>query len=308
MNSNYTRRNKAIDYGRFIFAFLIVVIHVPILFPHLLIPIARCGVPYFFLVTGYYLYTSNRSDLSAKLRKNIYKWALLWLKYTLILTSILFILKLIFINENEFKYKTSDIFDLLINGTCRSIDVLVANNTHYGISTLWFLYAGFLSFIFLLIFHKYLNKIGFKFIITLIYTLSLITNYFSSNIVIYRFIAVAIPFIYMGYCIKEKESIITKLSSALLTKLIILFIVFLYIESFYIKTEIYISTAPLTVLIFMLFIKKPNLFRSNLKIPVYISMDIYIWHRLFWILTSILFIDICGIKFYKWIAAVVTYF
>lgn len=53
---NKEKRNLLIDYARYVFAFLVVCIHV--LLAHggtLYMPLARCAVPFFYLVTGYFL-------------------------------------------------------------------------------------------------------------------------------------------------------------------------------------------------------------------------------------------------------------
>lgn len=302
------KRNEAIDYGRFIFAFLIVTIHIPCFMNSILLPIARCGVPYFFLITGYYLYTPDKLSLRDKLKKNIHKWIQLWIKYTIILTTLLFILKLIFINENEFKCRIYDIYNLLSNGISQYTDVLIANNTPYGISVLWFLYGGFQSFIFFYFFNSHLDKTWFKILILSIFILSLSINYFSGGVVIYRFISVVIPFVYIGYLLKKNENSIIKIRLRSIIILSSLLIIILYLEAFFTKkVEIYISTPWLIILIFILLVKRPDLFKRKLKISSQVAMDIYIWHRFLWILTSILFIDICKITYYKEIAPVIVF-
>lgn len=62
-------RNIAIDTARWIFAFLVVVIHIPLWRGDLLLPIARSAVPFFFIIAGFYLKDSDKALLN-----NAKKW------------------------------------------------------------------------------------------------------------------------------------------------------------------------------------------------------------------------------------------
>ena len=90
-NNNFKmERNISIDISRFIFAFLVVVLHVPLLYYGgvLLRPFARYAVPFFFIISGFYLYSSDAVRLRARVLAFAKKWFSLWFAYTLILAFV----------------------------------------------------------------------------------------------------------------------------------------------------------------------------------------------------------------------------
>lgn len=188
-------RNYAIDFARWIFAFFVVSLHVSFWHRDIFIPIARCAVPFFFMVTGYFLLDSSKE----RILKSAKKWFGLWLKYTLILL----VLGSLWDSFYEGKIKTwtfSDTIGIVLSGTNAYIDEHVFEDNIYGISTLWFLYAGCLSTWFLYLNYKHLFKKSFNVLIGILL--------FGSNIVNYvckwhydeacRVFFLAIPFMYMG--------------------------------------------------------------------------------------------------------------
>ena len=68
------QRNTSLDLMRWICAFLVVVIHVPIVGAHFIMPITRIAVPFFFMITGYYLYSSSNVILGERLLQSSKKW------------------------------------------------------------------------------------------------------------------------------------------------------------------------------------------------------------------------------------------
>lgn len=62
-------RIASLDYARWIFAFLVVIIHIPLMGGSYLMPIAWCAVPFFYMVTGFFLYDSNPTKIGAKITK-----------------------------------------------------------------------------------------------------------------------------------------------------------------------------------------------------------------------------------------------
>lgn len=68
------KRNTTLDLMRWLCAFLVVVIHVPIYGKGILMPFTRIAVPFFYMVTGYYIYTSNEDKLKGRLLMSSKKW------------------------------------------------------------------------------------------------------------------------------------------------------------------------------------------------------------------------------------------
>lgn len=49
-------RNPIIEYARYLFAFSVVCLHVPLGYgSSVIIPFARCAVPFFYMIMGYFL-------------------------------------------------------------------------------------------------------------------------------------------------------------------------------------------------------------------------------------------------------------
>lgn len=66
------QRNLTIDLARWFWALMVVIIHVPILGRNILLPFCRCAVPFYFLITGYYLYRNGFKD--SLYLKSFKKW------------------------------------------------------------------------------------------------------------------------------------------------------------------------------------------------------------------------------------------
>lgn len=187
-------RNTAIDLAKWVFAFMVVTLHTSFWHSYLLIPIARCAVPYFYMVTGYFVLNSSEG----KIKKASKKWLLMWLKYTLLLLVIGCLWNLY---SKSFKVWTvEDTFNLILGGTNIFIDEHTFDGKVYGISTLWFLYAGFWALLVFKFLYRYLfNKFVDAIVLILLFG-SVITNYVFGIQYdeAFRALFLAIPFIYMG--------------------------------------------------------------------------------------------------------------
>ena len=281
-------RNISIDISRFIFAFLVVVLHVPLLYYGgvLLRPFARCAVPFFFIISGFYLYSSDAVRLRARVLAFAKKWFSLWFAYTLILAFVAVIIDK-YMGGEFFGWTSHDTIPFIKTGVCHALDIIHINGKGFGISTLWFLYAGAIAFVFFYFIRKYLNAVVVEILISVLLLCATSVNYYyfyshpNSGVLIIRTISVAIPFIYAGYALRRHAGMIKEVSSAKVLYGIIFFTVTLYIEALFNRhIEVYFSTIPLTILIFIYLIRKPKLLGEKCSIPVKTAMDIYIWHRL----------------------------
>lgn len=295
-------RNSSIDIARFVFALLVVIIYVPLFGRNVIVPFARCAVPFFYMVAGFYLYTDDQDKLSSKLIKNIRKWFTLWLSYTLVFAVIALMLDTWF--GDGFSFQSNDAVHMLISGVCKSLDVVKINGNKYGISVvLWFLYAGFIAFIFLYLIRKYICRSITMILMSILLLVSCFINCYYESIVVYRAIAVAIPFVYMGCMVRKYLDRVIAVKQSLILKCIILFTITLYVEALCYKSEVYFSTIVLTLLMFIYLLKTPDLFGFQLRIPVKVSMDIYLWHRLIYALLFGFF----SLEFMKDIAAIIVF-
>lgn len=69
------------------------------------------------------------------------------------------------------------------------------------------------------------------------------------------------------------------------------------------NVEVYFSIIPLTALIFIYLIKNLELISIRLKIPIKVSIDISIWHRL----TYVILFGVIGLNVFSSIEAIVTF-
>jgi len=137
-------RNYSIELGRVLSAFLVVVIHVPLIGGKYIYPLACCAVPIFYMITGYFVYDSSSAGLQTKLIKSIKKYWKLWMTYFLVLSSITLIAKIHY--GNSLRWSIKDLYDLFfIYGNCAAAETIIVDDVIYGTSALWFLYGGVLS-------------------------------------------------------------------------------------------------------------------------------------------------------------------
>lgn len=279
---NKINRNISIDFGRFIAALLVVIIHVPIFKgASVLVPLARCAVPFFYIISGYYLFSNESQKLNKRLKNNIKKWGILWLQYTLWIGGIVYIMNVVI--GDYFFFHREDAIKLIRTGVCRALNVVYTNDKEYGFSVLWFLYGGTLAFLLMYILRKYLYKASFQIGIIIFHTIIIIFWNLNEHSDILPFIRSSFPFLLIGFMIHQYETQIDKLLSRNVNKILILFLLFtLMLERFdYLgSVEIFYSTTPLTVLLFI-FLKNTNSKITNIvsKVPIQCTMDIYIWHR-----------------------------
>ena len=271
-------RNVAFDISRFVFAFFIVVIHVPGWGG--VIPFSRCGVPFFFLLSGYYLYASDKNLLGTKSLRSAKKWFALWLIYTSVFSAILFLLKI-----NYMEFAPTDMIELLRTGITMSLDLAIINENIFGISVLWFLHAGMLAFLFVYLMRKIIGTRLMNVLMVIWMLFAVSVNYFEGKIVIDRSLSVAVTFIYAGMLSKKYMATLRRISNRQLMLIMGVSLITLYIEAIWARldmrnVEIYYSTIVLTIAIFVYLSNNPNLFGHKLLIPTKVSIDIYLWHRL----------------------------
>lgn len=189
------KRNVSIDVARWIFAFLVVTLHSSFWHSNLLIPFARCAVPFFYMASGYLIISKPK----IKYRETAIKWLRLWLKYTVILLLFGTIWDYFYLGHIK-EWTINDTVDILLQGSNKYIDEHKFGGRTYGISTLWFLYAGGISFIVFFKLHRFLFRKWFIAVMITFLFASNFTNYIL-NIKYdecFRLFFMSIPFIYLG--------------------------------------------------------------------------------------------------------------
>ncbi len=150
------QRNIGVDLCRFFFAFCVVLIHVPMHGQSLLTPIFRCAVPFFYIVSGYFLYDSDEIRLKNKMLKNAIKWMLLYIKYFVIITIISIAVHIYL--EQPISFNLDSVLEILSGqGVCKSLDVVQYEGESLGMYVLWFLVSGGYVFFFYFFCNKLLR-------------------------------------------------------------------------------------------------------------------------------------------------------
>lgn len=273
-----------IDTLKFLCAILVIFIHVsPTPYHKYFLPLTRCAVPCFFIISGFLIFSENKSKLEGHLirsTKNTFN-ILLWS------TALFVIVKLIFaFHSHDFSFLN---IDSLIN-------FILFNENPFGYH-LWYI-SAYLYTLIIILFLNRKNKLKwvypFIFVFLLLdlclgkYSLLLWNKEFP-YLLVRNFLCVGIPYFCIGMLIKRWEKVIQQMN---LRKWavggIILFSITSFVERemllyYNINTtrEHYISTTFLAISLFLLFLsikQKSNFFS---EIGEKDSLYIYILHPLF---------------------------
>lgn len=241
-------RNVTLDYFKILFSILIITIH--LYYPYeagLLnlrwyIPegIARIGVPFFFLVNGYYF---ARKINDAKAIKK-------YLVHLLIIYTTWYI---IYLRPQILRVEQVDIINDL------RIDILL-EKYFWGIFHLWYLPALFFGILILVFLKKIIKKNSIILTLSLIlFLVGYILQSMDTDYIVFRNgLFFGFPFIAIGYCIKSFD--IKKIKNLHLIVLFILLLSTLFIESTYAKEtfcrkDLYLSLIFLAPVLFVLILK-----------------------------------------------------
>lgn len=253
---NMEKRNPLIDYARYVFAFLVVFIHVPLAHGGgVLMPIARCAVPFFYLVTGYFLGKASGEDaptLTSKLKGSSRKWLRLWLKYTSVLLFISIVLDTCMGQWNG--WTLNDTITMIMSGVCPFIDQHEWGGKTYGITTLWFLYCGFLAFCLLYAMRKFVYTRWFLSLVVLAQVLFAIACYKEwTN---WLFFYSTLPFICYGLWLGRWHRIgKMRLRTDVVIFLCAVFFVIGVVEYYLVGKDVRFMNIPLSLSLFILILK-----------------------------------------------------
>lgn len=189
-------RIASLDYARWIFASLVVIIHIPVIGGSYIMPIAYCAVPFFYMVTGYFLYDNTPAKIGMKITKALKNYLKIWVVSFVLLTSIVIIMKVIY--SNPLGWSLKDITDLfVVFGNCQAAELVTIHGVSYGTSALWFLYGGAISLALLLGLKRWLFSKKLFFVVVALYYVSIFINY-RNYYVVPRTISASFIFLYVG--------------------------------------------------------------------------------------------------------------
>lgn len=287
-NSRGGYRYDSLDTFKFIACFMVVLLHFPVnnILGDYLAAVARIGVPFFFLVSGFFSYTEEY-NVKKGIRK-IYKYFIL-----IIGINAVYLVKDILrmmVHKIELQDLTARIF---------SPEFLIAN---FGVAGhIWFIRALLYIAVFELIFHKVIDFKKVKCVLPFVWLSDIIIIKYAFvlgifipqpyNEILSKFIGVAFFYYYIGRYIKEHLSFFIehKLKHCTWIAILIMFVLFLLSEKFMLDNYLenlmpanYIMIMPCTIFIFIVLLQNPLWGHDRIFdfIGRELSMYIYYWHPL----------------------------
>lgn len=293
-------RNPSIELFRYVFAFLVVFIHVPLLHGGLLLmPLARCAVPSFYMISGFFLAKKTCNVDFIPFLPTVKKWILMWGKYFVVFAIIGVLIDWYCGNITYPNIK--DFTSLVLTGQCLYVDEHIVATHKLGLLTLWFLYEGALAFALLYVLRKYLY---FKVMLIVVMAVQLVAAILiHKGITTWLFPYSSFPFLYYGMWLGRKD----KVHHIVKKKMLLIVVCFLYIlgmVEYKCLEDVVFVNLPFSVIIFILITSSevekilrrfaPPILLGMLQTSSPVTLDIYIWHRLVYVLFMLLGIDCYG--------------
>ena len=277
------KRNYSIDILKFACAVLVVFLHTDFKYHEVILPLTRCAVPCFLMISGFLLYSDGEGIGQERLKRNIRHI----LHITLWATLLFAIVKegMVMLHGK-----------LFIPSVRQWISFIVLNDNPFGYH-LWYLGA----YIYVLVVMLFIDKHSlwkpmfcvtpFLLIGDLVfgkYSLLLLNHEFP-YVYVRNFLFVGIPYFALGCIIKKHMALLARVSCHVYSGGVILFSMTSIIEKTVLLNldksparEHYLSTTFLAICLFMAIAQykrpKPNLLS---RIGEHDSLYIYIFHPLF---------------------------
>lgn len=242
------QRYILIDAMRLLFAFCVVLIHIPMKGGSCLELIYRCAVPFFYVVTGYFVFRpDNIGDSFLRTSK---KWFLLFIKYFIIITIFSILLHIILMQSLHVDIQ--DFIDLIVLGNIKSLDEIQIHDISCGLYVHWFLLGGAYAFIVLYVIKNYLSKKWFYITILCLYVICL---YLVINDVrIPRWVYLSIPYVTLGFYIRNNQTKLQTICCNNRLKIVIFLFAFaewIIFKATGVKSECYFLTPLLVSILFL---------------------------------------------------------
>ena len=291
MNSiaNTEGRNYALDFARFVMAFLVVVIHVTCFWGDYLMPIARCAVPFFYIVSGYFLWKDSEEDFRSSCMRNAKKWLKLYIVSALILSIAAVVIKICY-PQPLADFSWQQVYWLCFNGVYPSLERIELFGKTLGTTVVWFLYTGMITFIIAKLLYKFIKRRYFLIWCILLIIVSIIINRIYGGVLVPRLLSASIPFVLIGSWLRcHWKSYENKLPFIKLCISVVLLYMVGGIEMKFFDgyKEMVFSTTFLSIVLILVALKSPYKFSFISHFPVKSTFDVYIYHRLMFVLLVI---------------------
>lgn len=286
-----TERNYSIDVLKFFCAILVVIIHTEWDYQQAVLPIAKCSIPCFFIISGYLLF-DKRGIKPERLNRNLIHIS----KITLWATFLFILLKEI---KNIIWHSS------LWMPSINDIIVWIVFNDNPFAYHLWYLYAYIYVLMIIMIVNKHDKWRALYWITPILLFIDLSFGKYSlllwgwepSYICLRNFLFVGIPYFAIGTIIKGNTDCIGAFNRRVLFGYAILFTLTLYLERyilFYLDKnalrEHYISSTFLSIFVCLIALSIKTGNKSLLsKLGEKDSLYIYVFHPIFVTCCTILF-------------------
>lgn len=276
------QRNYSIDVLKLICAILVVFLHTGCAYHDMVLPLTRCAVPCFFMISGYMLYNENGIG-EMRLKRSIVK-----------ILKIIFYATILFglLKECQALLKGN----VYVPTHREMFDFLVLNENPFAFH-LWYLGAYLYVLIIALFVEKYGNWKYLFYLIPILLAADLLFGKYSllllgkefPYIYVRNFLFVGIPYFGIGVWMKVKTNSWQSINSHILTGGVILFsltsvaekYVLLYLDKNPMRDH-YLSTTFLAICIFMYALSHTQKHPNTLsRLGEQDSLYIYIFHPIF---------------------------
>ncbi len=299
-------RNYSIDKLKFLCAILVVFLHAEWILHDMVLPITRCAVPCFFIISGYLLFEGN-GIAPQRLKRN----TLNIIKITLFSTILYFLWSELvsYVNHNA----------LLIPSLDDLKNWLLFNDCPFGFH-LWYLYA----YLYVLIIVGIINRVGLWkvmfFLTPILFLIDLLLGtygmlLFNVNypyIYFRNFLFVGIPYFSIGALLKYKGHCENALTNNWLIMLCLLLVVSSILESIFLESvgketsrSNYISSILLAVFLFLFALKNKTASNHLSTFGSKDSLYIYIYHPIIMAILSSLTEKLGLSDIYYWVEPVI---
>ena len=299
-------RNYSIDKLKFLCSILVVFLHTEWILHDVILPITRCAVPCFFIISGYLLFEGN-GIAPQRLKKNL----LNIIKITLFATILYFLWSefVSYVNHNSLLIPSLE--DLKI--------WLLLNDCPFGFH-LWYLYAYFYVLIFVAIVNRFgLWKVLF-YLTPILFLIDLLLGTYGKllfdvnypYIYFRNFLFVGIPYFSIGALLKYKGHCENALPRNCLISFCLLLVVSSFWESYFLGSigkettrSNYLSSILLAVFLFLFTLKNKTASNHLSTFGSKDSLYIYIYHPIIMAILSSLTEKLGLSGIYYWIEPIV---
>lgn len=272
-------RNHTIDSLKFFCAFLVVLIHVQTPFTSYYLPITRCAVPLFFMISGYYLYCHTDAT---SIKRNISHIARLLIYGTLLYVPLYLLI-----------HPLCDMIGLF---SWKSFFRIVVLNENPIAFHLWYLQAYIYALGVVLFLAKYhlINKVIYALPVLLLTDVvfgkygKMIMEGGVSILYFRNFLFVGLPYILIGFIMRKYQDKFTRHSALLFILISVTALIISYTTNYYLQNNGLLSprnhslmTTVLSVCVFALVLKNTkNKETIWSELGRKYSLSIYIFHIL----------------------------